>query len=210
MTTRELCERAAVLVGAAARDEINWPVYVVHRSELPEPYRSIKLAGWAGPLEDLRFRSEIEDLIGWCGRGPLLVVSGDNWQTVAAIVVHELAHVFECGWLFPEDEPQPPVMPPEQFADWETIGREMKGDWSRLSHGLDFHRALFHLVARCPFDRELASLEDHVPAAESYGWADWYTLRRSFSSEVWERRNEPIRAILESPPPDDAVKLFEA
>ena len=208
MTTRDLCERAAALVGAAARDDLDvWP-YILHRSELREPFRSIKLAGWAGPLEDLRFQSEIEDLIGWRGRGPCLVVSGDSWPTVAAVVLHEMAHVFECGWSFPEDEPQPSEMPPEQLAEWETIGRAMKGDWSRLSHGLDFHRALFHLVARCPFDRELASLEDQIPAAESYGWTDWFTIRRTFSAEVWERRHEPIRVILADPPPDDAVELF--
>jgi hypothetical protein len=207
VTTRDLCERAAALVGAAACDDLDVCPYVLHKSELPEPYCDLPVAGWTGPADDLRFRETIADLVGWSGRGPVIVVSGGDWPTVAAIAIHEGAHILESDWTYPEDESRD-LAPADAVLAWAVNAVEMTSDWSRADHGLAFHRALFHLVARCPFDPELPSLEDQIPAAESYGWADWYTLRRSFSPEVWERRNEPIRAILADPPPVDAVELF--
>lgn len=207
MTARQLCERAAVLVGAVARDDLDvWP-YVIHRDELPKPFCDLPVAGWTAPADDLRFRDVIDELIGWSGRGPVIVTSGDDWQTVAAVSLHEAAHVIESNWRYPEDESRA-LAPTEVFVARAVDGVQMKSDWSRQVHGLRFHRCLAHLMGRVPFCRELGALDDVIVAAESYGWPNWFTIRRAFSCEVWERRNEPIRSILESPAPAEAAELF--
>ncbi len=84
----------------------------------------------------------------------------------------------------------------------------MTSDASRCDHGLRFHRSLCHLVARVPFDPETGDIERLLVAGADYGFADWWTIRAAFSAEVWTRRDEPIRSILESDPPPEAVRLF--
>jgi hypothetical protein len=207
VTTRELCERAAVLVGAAARDDLEDVPYVLHMAELPEPYRSAPLGGWAGAHDDLMFRDVIDDLLGWDGRGPTIIVSGSNWPTIAAIALHEAGHVLEHDWKF-QTEPSPEIVSEQAFLTWAESPDGLKSDHSRWSHGLRWHRALAHLVSRIPWDPELIDVNELVHAGEVYGFPTWPTIRREFSREVWERRNEPIRAILADPPPVDAVELF--
>ncbi len=210
MTARELCERAAGLIYLAVRDELDDVPYVLHRDELPEPYPGAQVGGWTGATEDLRFRELIDDRIGWGGRGPLLVVSGDELPVVLAVTAHELAHVIERGWRFPEGEALD-YLPAEGFMNWtSTASAEMRAEESRKAHGLQWHRALAHLVARCPFDPDTHDFDVWTSTGESYGWPAWPTIQSEFSGEVWERRREPICSILESPPPDGAAKLFEA
>jgi hypothetical protein len=205
--TRDLCERAAALVGAAVRDDLDWPVYVLHRDELREPYCSVPAAGWFDPRGWERHRETVIELTGDDEPGPVLVVSGSDWLAVAGLAIHELAHLIDDGWSLDPAGDCPPV---ERVVEHLTISAaDMRGRLSRLFHGLRWHRCLAHLMGRVPFSRELGALDDVIVAAESYGWPKWYTVRRTFSAEVWERRNEPIRVILADDPPAEAVALFE-
>ncbi len=209
MTTRELCERAAALVGAAARDDWDvWP-YVLHKCELGEPFCGLPPAGWASPNDDVRFRGLIDRLIGWRGRGPLLVVSGEDWPQVAGIAIHEASHVLASpDWTF-DDPDERPACDELMVMAARVATSTRAGGASKECHGLTWHRAICHLSARVPWERELADLEDWLVAGDAYEWPAWPTIKRAFSAEVWERRNEPIRRILESDPPPEAAALFE-
>jgi hypothetical protein len=202
-----LAERAAQFIFCAARDDLDDVPYTLHMTELPEPFAGLPVGGWAGPADDLRFRDQIEALIGWRGRGPLIVLSGDSWPTVAAIAVHEAAHVLESDWTFDESESRA-LAPPEACVAYAHAATNTTSDRSRRDHGLRFHRSLSHLVARIAFDPENWGFDDRIGCGADYGFAQWSEIRRTFSAEVWERRYEPIRRILESDPPPEAARLF--
>jgi hypothetical protein len=130
--------------------------------------------------------------------------------SVCGVAVHEVAHAIERGWTYPDGEPIDP-RPPEQFIAWTDKQRaEVTGDPSRTCHGLAWHRALAHIVARVKWGWDMAEINGWIGAGSNYGFAEWLLIRRALGEELWDRRNEPIRAILESPPPDGAAKLFEA
>jgi hypothetical protein len=211
VTTRELCERAAGLIYPAVRDDLDGrPLYVLHIDELPAPYNEATVRGWARADDDLRFRELIDERIGWGGRGPCIVVSGDCMLSVCGVAVHEVAHGIERGWTYPDGEPINPS-PPEQFIAWTDEQRaQVKGDLQRYSHGLAWHRALAHIVARVKWGRSLEEINGWIGAGVNYDYPEWGLIRGGFSEEFWTRQNEPIRQILASAPPESAVKLFEA
>jgi hypothetical protein len=207
MTPRHLAERAAQFIFCAARDDLDDIPYTLHMTELPPPFDSLPVGGWVGPADDLRFRDQIDDLIGWTGRGPLIVLSGESWPAVAAVAVHEAAHLVETDWTFSNPDERP-VNETLAVLGMKLLAEEASGTISREMHGLRFHRSLSHLLARIPFDRENLDIDLWLCCGDIYGYPDWPTIRRTFSQEVWERRHEPIRSILESDPPPESVRLF--
>jgi len=208
VTPRELSERAALLILGAAREDFDDPPYVLHMRELPEPFASLPVGGWAAPADDLRFKNLIHELIGWSGRRPCIVVGGDDWHRGAGVAVHEISHILATPhWTF-SDPDERPIGEPLAALGLEMVANDTNGDISREMHGLQFHRAICHLLGRVPFDPRNGIIEDHVVAGDHYGWPDWWTIRRAFSSEVRKHIDEPIRLILESDPPEEAVQLF--
>lgn len=209
MTPRELCERAAGLIYPAVRDDLDGrPLYILHQSELPAPYGEATVRGWTRATDDLRFRELIDERMGWRGRGPCVVVSGDDMLSVCGVAVHEVAHVIERGWTYADGEPIDPV-PPEKFVSWTTEQQAaIKGDQSRLLHGMAWHRALCHIVARVKWGRDLEVINGWIGAGVNYGYPEWLTIRRAFAPEFWTQLDQPIRSILETPPPDGAAELF--
>ncbi len=183
------------------------PVYVLRKHTLPEPFRSLPAGGWAGPCEDIRFRQVIEKRLGWQERGPCLIVTGQKWAKLLPIVLHEAAHVIAEGWPFddPNEQPGDERM---TVAVANFVLSDLKSVLSRKSHDLKYCRSLAHLCGRIPWSTDNGCFEERVFQSERYGLPEWRTIRRTFSAEVWERRYEPVRSILESPCPEEAARLF--
>jgi hypothetical protein len=202
-----LCQRAAQLLRVAAPDDFMGPVYVLRKHTLPEPFRSLPAGGWAGPCEDIRFRQVIEKRLGWQERGPCLIVTGQKWAKLLPIVLHEAAHVIAEGWPFddPNEQPGDERM---TVAVANFVLSDLKSVLSRKSHDLKYCRSLAHLCGRIPWSTDNGCFEERVFQSERYGLPEWRTIRRTFSAEVWERRYEPVRSILESPCPEEAARLF--
>lgn len=207
--TLKLCERTTGLIYPAVRDDLGGrPLYVLHVAELPPPYDAATVRGWTGATEDIRFRALIDERIGWRGRGPCVVVSGDCLLSVCGVAVHEIAHCIERAWTYEDAEPLDPF-PAERFIDWTDEQRnQTTGECSRASHGLAWHRTLAHIVARVNWGRELEEINGWIGAGSTYSYSDWRAIRFAFRSELWTRRDEPIKAILASPAPAEAVQLF--
>lgn len=205
--TLNLCQRAAQLLRVAAPDDFTGPLYVLRKWTLPEPFKSLPAGGWAGPCEDIRFRQVIERRLGWQGRGPCLIATGQAWAKLLPIVLHEAAHVLAKDWTF-DDPNEQPADDRQTLAVANVVLSDLKSVWSRMDHDLRFCRSLAHLCLRIPWSTDNGCFEERVFQSELYGLADWQTIRRTFSQEVWERRDEPIRSILDSPYPEKTITLF--
>jgi hypothetical protein len=220
VTPTEIAKTTERLLWHLVQGDLPEVPYVTHADESPDVPKD-RVRGWTAQSCDLTTRPVLSER--WRGRGPAVVTSGEL-PVALATGIHECSHVLQFAYVWRFDDSD--TSPTNESVRAGLVTDVSDINWSNRTHDLRFHRALAHLMARLPekdngwawrqiglTDPEwhLSFIRAIVPcsAGQAHDLSPWAAYQEVFADECRRRRHEPVTKILETPPPSDAVELYE-
>jgi hypothetical protein len=228
---RDHCTR---LVRAIAPDLADAPVYIIFRSELPrelagEIGTDLRIAGLTCPALDVLLRDYLAER--WAGRGAAMIINDAdlieeererrrrfNWteaefheavrSAVAAVVVHETAHILDDGL------PTRELSPESLDTGAAMLREELSGTVDYADHDLPFRghewafiRTLLHLEHRAQA-AGFALNGWHLFTGSSYGTRSLIAYGTALGDEPQEMAAKTFAEIGATLPPAEFYKCW--